>query len=70
MGVKITATLVTGRDLKPGDLFSIAGPAYWDKAMDKRSVGEAVYIRTHTDASRFPDANDTVYRITIITTED
>ena len=65
MTVKIKAELTTGHDLKPGELFSTAGQAYWDTALDKGSVGEAVYIRTRIDASRFPDANDTVYRVTI-----
>jgi len=63
--VKIKAELVTGRDLKPGELFSTAGQAYWDTAMDKGSVGEAVYIRSNTSAALYLDANDTVYRITI-----
>ncbi len=65
MAIKIKAELVTGRDLAPGDLFSVAGQAYWDTAMDKGSVGECVYIRTSIAADRFRDANDTVYRITI-----
>jgi len=63
--VKIKAELMTARDLQPGDLFSVAGPSYWDTAMDKGSVGEAVYIRTHTDAKRSPDPNNVIYRITI-----
>ena len=69
MKVKIKAELVTGRDLRPGDLFSAAGPSYWDTALDKGSVGEAVYIRTRIDADRFHDANDTIYRITIVREE-
>ena len=65
MSVKIKAELVTAFDLQPGELFSAAGPSYWDTALDKGSIGEAVYIRTRTNANRAPDANDTVYRITI-----
>jgi hypothetical protein len=65
MSVKIKAKLVTALDLEPGDLFSAAGPSYWDTAMDKGSIGEMVYIRTRTDANRAPDANDVVYHITI-----
>jgi len=70
MKVRIKAELVTGRDLRPGDLFSAAGPSYWDTALDKGSVGEAVYIRTHINADRFHDANDTIYRITIVQEPD
>jgi len=65
MPVKIKAELITARDLLPGELFSTAGPAYWDIAMDKGSVGECVYIRTRAHADLFPGANDTVYRITV-----
>ena len=52
MTVKITAELTTAFDLQPGELFSAAGPSYWDTALDKGSIGEAVYIRTNTDADR------------------
>jgi hypothetical protein len=63
--VKITAVQVLGRDLKPGDLFSIAGPDYWRTALDKGSVGEQVYIRTNVPADKFVDADEPIYRITI-----
>ena len=66
MSVKIKAELTTAHDLKPGELFSAAGPSYWDTAMDTGSIGERVFIRTNTSASRAPDANDTIYRITIL----
>ena len=56
---------VIARDLKPGDLFSTEGNRYWNLAMDHGSCGECVYIRTNTGADRFPDADSTVYRITI-----
>jgi hypothetical protein len=63
--IKIRAEPIKGRDLQPGDLFSTHGPSYWDGAMDKGSVGERVYIRTNSPASDAPDAEDTVYRITV-----
>jgi len=66
MNVKIKAELVTALDLKAGELFSAAGPSYWDTALNKASIGEAVFIRTHSDYRHAPDANDTVYRITIL----
>ena len=66
MTVKIVAKLTTAHDLQPGELFSAAGPSYWDAAMDSGSVGERVFIRTNTPANRAPDANDTIYRITIL----
>jgi len=63
--MKITAVQVLGRDLKPGDLFSIAGPDYWRTVPGKGSVGEQVYIRTDTPADQFVDADEPIYRITI-----
>lgn len=65
MSVKVTAVLVTGRDLAPGDLFSIAGPDYWDTFPNRDSVGEQVYIRTNTPTELFHDADEPIYRITI-----
>jgi len=70
MAVKIKARLVTARDLMPGDLFSAAGPSYWDTALDKGSIGEMVYIRTRAHPDRAPDANDVVYHITIEGSEE
>lgn len=63
--MKITAVQVIGRDLKPGELFSIAGPDYWRTALDKGSVGEQVYIRTNVPTDQFHDADEPIYRITI-----
>ena len=63
--MKIMCELVKGRDLKPGDLFSIYGPEYWDTALDKGSIGEKVYIRTNVSADQSRDDPETlVYRIT------
>jgi len=65
--VHIKATLVKGYELQPGDLFSTAGPDYWDKYFDHRnSVGEKVYIRTNFSPNDFEDANQNVYKIEII----
>ena len=65
MSVKIRAELVAAHDLKPGDLFSAAGSSYWDTALDKDSIGERVFIRTHADYRLAPDPDNVVYRITI-----
>jgi hypothetical protein len=46
---KVRATEVVAGDLRPGDLFSIAGQDYWGMAMnDGLSLGQKVYIRPHT----------------------
>ena len=65
MAAKIKAELVTGRDLKPGDMFSVAGQDYWDIAMNQGSVGEMIYVRTNIDADRFSDADQPIYRLTV-----
>lgn len=70
MSVTINATPCKGRDLEPGDLFSTMGPIYWRAAMNRGSVGERVYIRTHASADEFKDADDTVFRITVTVNED
>lgn len=62
---RVTATPILGRDLRPGDLFSARGPEYWAGAMDKRSIGESVYVRTNAPADHAPDGDETVYKITI-----
>lgn len=64
--MKIKATFVKADDLEPGDLFSIAGPDYWDDFEEKNSVGEKVYIRTMTPTIQAFDPNARVYRIEII----
>jgi hypothetical protein len=65
--MKIKTELVQACNLQPGDLFSYAGPEYWDWATDEKhgSIGERVYIRTETPAIRAPDADAYIYRITI-----
>ena len=63
--MKIKATPIKGKDLKPGDLFSTAGPLYWDDVKDTYAIGEKVYIRTETPYDRANDFNSTVYKIEI-----
>jgi len=61
--MRIIATPVKGKDLKPGDLFSMADQTYWDH-YSSYSVGEKVYIRT--SAPLLPGrAEEDVNRITI-----
>lgn len=62
----ICCTLMKGRDLQPGDLFSTRGQRYWDAIDGRRSVGESVYIRTRMPADEFPDADEDIYRIEIV----
>ena len=61
--MKITATQIKAKELKPGDLFSTAGQEYWDK-MSFGSLGEKVYIRTNTPTP-IDQAEDEIYLITI-----
>lgn len=68
--MKIIATLIKGKDLKAGDLFSTAGQDYWDvvenlRETDPLRIGEKVYIRTDTPC---PDGqeNEEIYKILII----
>ena len=62
----VKAELTTGRDLKPGDLFSTVGPEYWATINERPSVGERVYIRTNTPADIFLDVDEPIYRITVL----
>lgn len=62
--LKIIATQVKSQELVPGDLFSTAGPEYWDNILEVDSIGERVYIRTEVPC---PDdqKDETIFRITI-----
>ncbi len=68
--VTVTAERIIAKKLKPGDLFSIYGPEYWDNALDRGSIGEAVYLRTHEPAESAGDADTMVYKITISVADD
>jgi len=69
MAVKFKATPIRAGDLKPGDLFSIVGPTYWDNVDKSNSIGEKAYIRSNTPASAAIDSPDTmVYQISIVQT--
>ena len=65
MAITIKAVLIRASDLQPGDLFSTAGPDYWNLALDKGSVGERVYIRTNAPVAGADDVDVIVYRIEI-----
>lgn len=62
----IKAEPVIAKDLKPGELFSVRGPEYWDTFSTRDSVGESAYIRTNVPGEKFPDADAEVFRITIV----
>jgi len=62
--MRITATRVKGKELKPGDLFSTAGPLYWENIDSEPSIGEKVYIRTNRPLR--PDQEDEeMYRVEV-----
>lgn len=61
--MRVKATAIASKDLKPGDLFSNANQFYWNN-YDPLSVGQKVYIRTESTTP--PDqAEDIVYLIEI-----
>ncbi len=63
--MRVIATPVKARDLKPGDLFSTANQRYFDRALRQgHSHGERVYVRTNTQCTE-RQLDDDVYRITI-----
>ena len=62
--IRYRAEEMKAKDLRPGELFSRAGPLYWDRVRGSGSVGEKVYIRTEEPVG-LGEENDTVYRITI-----
>jgi hypothetical protein len=70
MTIEIRATRCKGKDLKPGDLFSTAGPEYWADFKSKQSIGERVYIRTHAPATPETGPEADVYRIEIVADQD
>lgn len=65
--MKIKAEPCTGRDLKPGDLFSTVGPEYWDAFSARDSLGERCYIRTEQSLNErnSQDADRLIYRLTV-----
>lgn len=68
MSLRLRAEEIKASDLKPGDLFSIAPPGYWDQAFTD-TVGEKVFIRTEAECIE-EERNLTVTRIIIGTDEE
>jgi len=66
MTIRVHAEPCTGRDLRPGDLFSVVGPEYWDHIDDRKSVGEKAYIRTNSPMDIAPDVDAPVFRLTVL----
>ena len=64
--MKVIAEKVVAKELEPGDLFSAAGPEYWNNIDGKLSVGEKAYIRTNTPSLEAVDADSYVYRLAIV----
>jgi hypothetical protein len=61
--MKVKVIPMKGSDLKPGDLFSTAGPEYWNHIDLQESIGERAYIRTNTSFMKAPDFNSQVYKL-------
>lgn len=65
--VKVVATLVKGKDLQPGDLFSAVGPWHWsgvELVADPAALGERVFIRTNSPCP-VEQEEEPIYRITV-----
>jgi hypothetical protein len=64
--MKIIATRIKAKDLKPGDLFSTADQSYFDFSTTKEEViGEKVYIRTETPCPKDQEDLD-IYKVSIV----
>lgn len=67
--MKIIATQTTGKELKPGDLYSHMPQAHWDKFCNPQSLGESlggiVYIRTNLPTPEYA-METTTYKIEVI----
>jgi len=65
--MEIKVEPVKCKDLKPGDLFSIANQDEWDSNLEwSLSIGEKVYIRTNIPCPEDQRESE-IYRVTIIT---
>ncbi len=64
--IKIQTTEIIAKDLKPGDLFSTAGPEYWLHFNETRSIGEKIYIRTNQTSDNVVDCDQIVYKIEVL----
>lgn len=64
--MKVTATPVKAKELRPGELFSMASQGYWDKRIADHAdaIGEKVFIRTECPEPA-SQAEDMVNRIEI-----
>ena len=63
--MKIIATPCLGKDLKPGELFSTVGQAYWNTMENRKSIGEKVFVRTNNPCEK-DDADYPLYRLEIV----
>ena len=70
MSLVVECVRMKARDLRPGDLFSSRGPAYWSGALSSMSVGEKVYVRTESPPANEPDGDELVYRLSFHTEPD
>lgn len=63
--VRFKAEEILGRDLRPGDLFSTAGPEVWDHVDTRGSIGEKLYVRTNVTEEQAKDGHLPIYRVTL-----
>ena len=61
--MSIVAEPLKAKDLRPGDLCSVADQVYWDHR-DPLAVGEKVYIRTEAPTPS-DQAEDDLFRIVV-----
>ena len=61
----VVAIQVRGADLQPGDLFSTAGPGYWEAAMNSNFAGQRAQIRTNAPCPP-EERNAPVYKLTVL----
>ncbi len=62
--IRFIATPILSQDIKPGQLFSTAGPVYWEQSRDPLAIGEKVYIRTDAPTPE-AERDQTLFVITI-----
>lgn len=63
--VRFKVEEIPGRELRPGDLFSTAGPEVWDHVDARRSIGEKIYIRTNAPEDQATDGHLPIYRVVL-----
>lgn len=61
--IHFRATETTCDQIKPGEMFSTAGPEYWENT-SPHAIGEKVYLRSNGPCPP-ADANEPIFRIEV-----